>query len=120
RWSACECVTRTTPTVRPAICLFRAARCASSSGPGSMTATTGPASRIQVFVPGPVYGPGFGATTRATRTANRSARVVRGQVDVDRVGRARVEPALELGVDDQPHQRLAQLGHGEGRALARD
>ena len=72
RWSGCECVTSTTPTVAPASRLSIAARWRSSSGPGSITTTTGPASTIQVLVPGPVYGPGFGATTRRTAATTAS------------------------------------------------
>src|SRR5438067_3396153 len=118
RWSGCECVTRTTPTVLPASRWFRAVRCESSSGPGSMTATTGPASTIQVFVPGPVYGPGLGATTRVTAGTLRSAGAIRREVDVRSVGPAGVQPAVELGVDDQPDQRFAKLGHRQGLPLA--
>src|SRR6266550_4621381 len=123
RWSGCECVTRTTPTVLPASRLLRAARCRSSSGSGSITATTGPASTIHVLVPGPVYGPGLGATTLETRAtdpcrASRSTRAVGGQVQVGPVGAARVEPAVQLGVDDQAHERLSQLRDRERLALA--
>src|SRR5438270_11803078 len=96
-------------------------RWASSSGPGSITATTGPASTIQVLVPGPVYGPGLGATTRLTRVTGggsqpvtRSAtRRVSGAVDGCPGGRARVDPARDVGGGDQadlplPHPRPGQ------------
>src|SRR5438067_10715261 len=118
RWSGCECVTRTTPTVLPASRWFSTARCESSSGPGSMTATTGPASTIHVFVPGPVYGPGLGATTRVTAATFWSAGAIGGEVDVRSVGPACVQPAVELGVNDEPDQRLAKLGHRQGLPLA--
>src|SRR2546430_14607491 len=42
-----------------------------------MTTTTGPAPTIHVFVPGPVYGPGFGATTRRTSVNEGGARAGR-------------------------------------------
>src|SRR5207237_8190757 len=63
-------VTNTTATVAPPSARLIAARCSSSSGPGPMTTITGPASSSQVLVPGPVEGPGLGATTRRTEATN--------------------------------------------------
>src|SRR5207248_11624353 len=42
-----------------------------------MTTTTGPAPTIHVLVPGPAYGPGFGATTRRTSVNEGGARAGR-------------------------------------------
>src|SRR2546430_1389336 len=42
-----------------------------------------------------------------------STRTVGGQVDVGAVGPARVEPAVQLHVDDQADQGFPQLGHGQ-------
>src|SRR5204863_5970132 len=47
-----------------------------------------------------------------------STRAIGGQVQVGAVGAARVEPAVQVGVDDQAHKRLAQLRDREGLALA--
>jgi hypothetical protein len=40
-----------------------------------------------------------------------SAEAVRREVDVGAIGPARVEPPVELRVDDQTHERLAKLGY---------
>src|SRR5439155_4314635 len=42
-----------------------------------------------------------------------STRMVGGQVDVGAVGPARVEPAVQLHVDDQSDQGFPELGHGQ-------
>src|SRR5579872_6687066 len=118
RWSGCECVTRTTPNGLPASRLPIASRCASSSGPGSITATAVPASTSQVFVPGPVYGPGFGATMRVTCATSPSAHGVRGQVYVHPARSACVEPPVQVSVHDHAHEGLPHLGHGERLRLA--
>src|ERR1700682_4463527 len=93
-----------------------AARRLSSFGPGSKTTETGPAATIQVFVPGPVYGPGLGAMTRVTRgIAARfgSTRAVRWEVDVGAIGSRGVEPAVEVHGDEEPNQGLTHLWHGQ-------
>src|SRR2546429_8389618 len=49
---------------------------------------------------------------------SKSPRAIGGQVQVGAVGAARVEPAVQLGVDDQAHKRLSQLRDRERLALA--
>src|SRR5260370_16668505 len=46
-----------------------------------------------------------------------STRGLSAEVDVGAVGPARVEPAFESRVDDQPNQRLAHLRHPLGPPL---
>jgi hypothetical protein len=73
-WSTWVWVSSTSSTSRPAQAPTTAWACASSSGPGSITTTAAApgSATTKVLVPSSVSGDGFGASTLATRSLQRS------------------------------------------------
>src|SRR6476660_4394326 len=108
-WSGCVWVNKTQRTRSRIDAPTMASMWPASSGPGSMTATSSMPTRY-VLVPGPVNGPGFGATIRRTRgeSALGTPGVRSGTSAPPRAG------AGERGVVERVAFELGVLDHVEG------